>query len=45
MPHAPQPLHLGIDASNIRQGGGVTHLSQLLAVHFIRRLTGGMAPC
>lgn len=23
-------LHLGIDASNIRQGGGVTHLSQLL---------------
>ena len=31
MPHAPQPLHLGIDASNIRQGGGVTHLSQLLA--------------
>ena len=31
MPHAPQSLHLGIDASNIRQGGGVTHLSQLLA--------------
>lgn len=24
-------LHLGIDASNIRLGGGVTHLSQLLA--------------
>lgn len=24
-------LHLGIDASNIRQGGGVTHLSQLLS--------------
>ena len=24
-------LHLGIDASNIRYGGGVTHLSQLLA--------------
>lgn len=23
-------LHLGIDATNIRQGGGVTHLSQLL---------------
>jgi glycosyltransferase involved in cell wall biosynthesis len=23
-------VHLGIDASNIRQGGGVTHLSQLL---------------
>ncbi len=23
-------LHLGIDASNIRQGGGITHLSQLL---------------
>lgn len=23
-------LHLGIDASNIRQGGGLTHLSQLL---------------
>lgn len=28
---AQRPLHLGIDASNIRQGGGVTHLSQLLA--------------
>jgi glycosyltransferase involved in cell wall biosynthesis len=25
------PLHLAIDASNIRQGGGVTHLSQLLS--------------
>ena len=25
------PLHLGIDASNIRGGGGLTHLSQLLA--------------
>lgn len=25
------PLHLAIDASNIRQGGGVTHLSQMLA--------------
>lgn len=24
-------LHLGIDATNIRQGGGVTHLSRLLA--------------
>lgn len=24
-------LHLGVDASNIRQGGGLTHLSQLLA--------------
>lgn len=24
-------MHLGIDASNIRQGGGVTHLSQFLA--------------
>lgn len=24
-------LHLGIDASNIRHGGGLTHLSQLLA--------------
>lgn len=24
-------LHLGIDATNIRQGGGVTHLSQLLS--------------
>lgn len=24
-------LHLAIDASNIRQGGGVTHLSQMLA--------------
>jgi len=23
-------LHLGIDATNIRQGGGITHLSQLL---------------
>lgn len=23
-------IHLGIDASNIRQGGGVTHLSQML---------------
>ena len=31
MPQAPTLLHLGIDASNIRQGGGVTHLSQLLA--------------
>lgn len=27
----PGGLHLGIDASNIRLGGGVTHLSQLLA--------------
>jgi glycosyltransferase involved in cell wall biosynthesis len=27
----PKGLHLGIDASNIRQGGGVTHLSQLLS--------------
>lgn len=25
-----QHLHVGIDASNIRQGGGITHLSQLL---------------
>jgi glycosyltransferase involved in cell wall biosynthesis len=25
-------MHLAIDASNIRQGGGVTHLSQLLGV-------------
>lgn len=25
-------LHLGIDATNIRQGGGLTHLSQLLQV-------------
>jgi len=24
-------MHLGIDASNIRQGGGITHLSQLLS--------------
>jgi glycosyltransferase involved in cell wall biosynthesis len=24
-------MHLGIDASNIRQGGGLTHLAQLLA--------------
>ena len=24
-------LHLGIDASNIRRGGGITHLSQLLS--------------
>ena len=23
-------MHLGIDATNIRQGGGVTHLVQLL---------------
>lgn len=30
MPDAPG-LHLAIDASNIRQGGGVTHLSQLLS--------------
>ena len=30
MPHPPELLHLGIDASNIRQGGGVTHLAQLL---------------
>lgn len=29
--HPGGGLHLGIDASNIRQGGGVTHLSQLLA--------------
>lgn len=27
---ARQGLHLGIDASNIRQGGGLTHLSRLL---------------
>lgn len=27
---ARQDLHLGIDASNIRQGGGLTHLSRLL---------------
>jgi glycosyltransferase involved in cell wall biosynthesis len=25
-------MHLAIDASNIRQGGGITHLSQLLSV-------------
>lgn len=25
-------LHLGIDATNVRQGGGITHLSQLLQV-------------
>ena len=25
-------MHLAIDASNIRQGGGITHLSQLLCV-------------
>lgn len=31
MAHPEPPLHLGIDATNIRQGGGVTHLSQLLA--------------
>jgi transposase InsO family protein len=24
-------MHLGIDATNIRQGGGVTHLVQLLS--------------
>lgn len=29
---AERGLHLGIDATNIRQGGGVTHLSQLLQV-------------
>ncbi len=29
MPY-PFGLHLAIDASNIRQGGGITHLSQLL---------------
>lgn len=29
---AEHGLHLGIDAINIRQGGGVTHLSQLLQV-------------
>jgi glycosyltransferase involved in cell wall biosynthesis len=28
--HEKPGLHLGIDATNIRQGGGVTHLSQLL---------------
>lgn len=28
--HGRPGLHLGIDATNIRQGGGVTHLSQLL---------------
>jgi len=27
----PGQIHLAIDASNIRQGGGVTHLSQLLS--------------
>lgn len=31
--HAVHPaLHVGIDASNIRVGGGITHLSQLLQV-------------
>ena len=28
----PQCMHLGIDASNIREGGGVTHLVHLLRV-------------
>lgn len=37
-------LHLGIDATNIRQGGGVTHLSQLLRAadpqaHGFRKVT------
>lgn len=31
MKYEKSGLHLGIDATNIRQGGGVTHLSQLLA--------------
>ncbi|MFN4351165.1 MAG: glycosyltransferase family 4 protein [Hylemonella sp.] len=29
--HVGVGIHLAIDASNIRQGGGVTHLSQMLA--------------
>lgn len=37
-------IHIGIDATNIRQGGGITHLSQILATlipqeHNIEKIT------